>query len=58
LLVGLKSVDDFLELLDRFWTHDVDRRVVDRDPPIGVTRSVSCLRHMAFHAKLVLKVDQ
>jgi hypothetical protein len=35
LLVGLKSVDDFLELLDHFWTHDVDRRVVDRDTPIG-----------------------
>src|SRR5208282_5579413 len=24
LLVGLKSDDDFLELLDHFWTHDVD----------------------------------
>ena len=35
LLVGLESVDDFLELLDHFRAHDVDRRVVDRDTPIG-----------------------
>ena len=35
LLVGLKSVDDFLELLDHFRPHDVDRRVVDGDAPIG-----------------------
>jgi len=35
LLVGLKNVDDFLELLDHFRPHDVDGRVVDRDTPIG-----------------------
>jgi enoyl-CoA hydratase/carnithine racemase len=28
--IGLESVDDFLELLDHFRAHDVDRRVVDR----------------------------
>ena len=35
LLVGLESVDDFLELPDHFRAHHVDRRVVDRDAPIG-----------------------
>ena len=35
LLVGLESVHDFLKLLDHFRAHHVDRRVVDRDAPIG-----------------------
>src|SRR5260370_27989525 len=35
MLVGLESVDDFLKLPDHFWAHHVDRRVVDRDTPIG-----------------------
>jgi hypothetical protein len=35
MLVGLESVDDFLELPDHLRAHDVDRRVVDRDTPIG-----------------------
>src|SRR5580658_6304216 len=35
MLIGLESVDDLLELLDHFRAHDVDRRVVDRDTPIG-----------------------
>ena len=35
MLVGLESVDDLLELPDHFRTHHVDRRVVDRDTPIG-----------------------
>jgi hypothetical protein len=34
-LVGLGSVDDFLELQDHFRAHYVDRRVVDRDTPTG-----------------------
>jgi hypothetical protein len=39
MLVGLESVDDFLELPDHFRAHDVDRRVVDRDTPIGNRRA-------------------
>jgi hypothetical protein len=35
LLVGFESVDDFLELPDHFWAHDVERRVIERDAPIG-----------------------
>src|SRR5690349_10298742 len=35
MLVGLQSVDDFLKLPDHFRAHHVDRRVVDRDAPIG-----------------------
>ena len=35
LLIGLESVDDFLELLDHYRAHHVDRRVVDRDAPVG-----------------------
>ena len=35
LLVGFESVDDFLELPDHFRAHDVDRRVIERDAPIG-----------------------
>ena len=35
LLVGLESADYFLELPDHFWAHHVDRRIVDRDAPIG-----------------------
>jgi hypothetical protein len=35
LLVGLESVDDFLELPDHFRAHDVDRRIVDRDALTG-----------------------
>ncbi|MGA7353878.1 MAG: hypothetical protein WBW76_00470 [Candidatus Cybelea sp.] len=34
-LIGLESVDDFLELLEHFRAHHVDRRVVDRDTPVG-----------------------
>src|ERR1700679_3187384 len=33
-IVGLESVNDFVELPDHFRAHDVDRRVVDRDTPI------------------------
>jgi hypothetical protein len=35
LLIGLEGVDDLLEPLDHLRAHDVDRRVVDRDTPIG-----------------------
>ena len=35
LLIGLESADVCLELLDHFRAHDVDRRIVDRDSPIG-----------------------
>src|SRR4029077_9869391 len=34
-LIGLESVDDFLELPDHFRAHYVYRRVVNRDTPIG-----------------------
>src|SRR5580700_9688576 len=35
LLVGLEGADQCLELPDHFRAHHVDRRVVDRDTPIG-----------------------
>ena len=35
LLISLQSSHDFLELLDHNRAHDVDRRVIDCDPPIG-----------------------
>jgi hypothetical protein len=67
LRVSLERIDDFLELPDNFRAHHIDRRIVDRDTPIGgrpsghaigrwycpyfrIDYSVSCLRHMAFHA--------
>jgi phospholipid N-methyltransferase len=33
-LISLESVDNFLELLDHFRPHHVERRIVDRDAPI------------------------
>jgi hypothetical protein len=35
LLISLQSSHDFLELLEHYRAHDVDRRVIDCDPPIG-----------------------
>ena len=35
MLVGLECVDDFLELPDHFRSHNVDRRVVECDTPVG-----------------------
>src|ERR1700723_3005673 len=33
--IGFQSVDECFELTDHLWAHDVDRRVVERDAPIG-----------------------
>ena len=34
-LVGFQGVDEFLKLADHYRAHDVDRRVIDGDSPIG-----------------------
>src|SRR6202042_877131 len=33
-LIGLDRVNDVLKLPDHFRAHDVDRRIIDSDPPI------------------------
>ena len=35
LLVSLDGRDDLPELANELWAHDVQRRIVERDPPIG-----------------------
>jgi hypothetical protein len=55
-IVGLESVNYFVELPDHFRAHDVDRRVVDSGTPVG-GRSSSQANSCGFGRRVAVVIE-